>query len=108
MEERPQSERVLRKRIRFLLPTPIAILLILGLAFMASDFAATNNSAGILYLGVFEFALICNIFVRRRLEKKLNRLLTGRCSNCGYDLRATPDRCPECGTIPPLNKIIPH
>jgi len=41
------------------------------------------------------------LFDRRRKQRASRRLASGHCTKCGYDLRATPEQCPECGTIPP-------
>lgn len=41
--------------------------------------------------------LIALWYDRKRLKDEQRE--AGRCVNCGYDLRATPNRCPECGTV---------
>ncbi|MDB5323725.1 MAG: hypothetical protein JWN40_5356 [Phycisphaerales bacterium] len=50
------------------------------------------------WLPVALFAIPPALFVRRRIRAR-RRAQTGHCRRCGYDLRATPDRCPECGTL---------
>ena len=39
------------------------------------------------------------LFIVTRRMRRSCAILSGRCAKCGYDLRASPERCPECGTI---------
>jgi hypothetical protein len=73
-------------------------------SFARSDPAAGERSRFI-RVGVSHWMLaLCFLgppIVWLRGARKARRArATGTCPGCGYDLRATPDRCPECGAIP--------
>jgi hypothetical protein len=46
------------------------------------------------------------IFAARRRRRR-RRYHFGLCKTCGYDLRATPGRCPECGAVPRRDGVGP-
>jgi hypothetical protein len=58
-----------------------------------------GSNAGRITLGASYFGCLVlygvalSIYWRRRRRPR-----DGVCQRCGYDLRATPERCPECGT----------
>jgi hypothetical protein len=96
LESADRAARSVKKQIHFLLPDSIAVFLLVGVTALAID---ARHPSVYLFAIVMYVALIANLVSRHKLKTKLNRLLTGHCPACGYNLTAnTSGTCPECGT----------
>jgi hypothetical protein len=51
--------------------------------------------------------LVLALLLRLRRHRSERWLATGRCRGCGYDLRASVGRCPECGEGIPAGREVP-
>jgi hypothetical protein len=44
--------------------------------------------------------LVANHFRIISILPEIRKRVGGLCNQCGYDLRGSPERCPECGVVP--------
>jgi len=65
--------------------------------FTATQYITPHWLAATIFAIIPTFAVTRLIRSKRRMRKRAAKDL---CLSCGYDLRASPDRCPECGTVP--------
>jgi hypothetical protein len=56
-----------------------------------------SDAIAVPYWPFILFSLIPVIFLLRREMRVRRRVRMNQCLTCGYDLRQSPDRCPECG-----------
>jgi hypothetical protein len=74
-------------------------------SFLGFHIARNAINAGDIYVVLpYWFLIIATaiapLLVLIRLVFGKRRRVAGLCTKCGYDLRATPQRCPECGQEP--------
>ena len=91
--------------MRWFLPI-LFIVLLAGFVAVGALAANVNTSQPIFVLGMLAwifFGVLTLMIIQKVLEQNRRRHAdaTKRCFLCGYDLRATPNRCPECGAEPP-------
>jgi hypothetical protein len=47
--------------------------------------------------GLLPVLWLTSVYLNRLECRRRATIAAGRCPACGYDCRATPERCPECG-----------
>jgi hypothetical protein len=60
----------------------------------------TTLTVAVPYLPLVLLTAVLPALWLRRARRQRRARRANLCPSCGYDLRATPDRCPECGAEP--------
>lgn len=74
----------------------------LGVAEVWTDMPSTIVAVRFWALGLLSAVAPAAWLVRWRRDRRTARV--GLCPSCGYDLRATQERCPECGAVPAVSR----
>ena len=86
--------------MRLLLAAP-ATLPLLIIKNVTGGFQDSLAPKGVIFLVcIYAAAFMIVAFLFLRLGRRGNPNASNTCAKCGYDFRATPERCPECGTVP--------
>lgn len=75
----------------------------LGFALGSEDYRGAHASSDLRYVIVPYWIIVGPLAIASfaiLLRYARNKRGDGCCRSCGYDLRATPSQCPECGQIP--------